>query len=642
MGMETDFQKVRALMAFSKMPRSLHSDVLADGTIAERFHIDVSRPTQLSDDNIIDSKVLFAAFRNAADGKPPTAIVNQAGVLLDAKLRIAPDGAGVIEIDTRGWRFAHSALLASDPTRRIAALDAALTQHTLCRRDAAELRDRVARSQYSDDDFGHALRVLASSPESFSAKLRATLAVRQVGEEDLLPEDVRLWEHLTAPIEGSPTLAIFTGNELASERIARIASDPVRAFETISLTCSAPDLVPKAMLRSLDTETVLHVVESALAFHDHFALVAAFEICADRVETDVRFVALGDQLLDRLVKDFAWLKNACGLFATVFVVATARLALHEVLRERPVYWRRLAAASLASLIVRTCGVGETEPKELMSWAIHTCGEEYFLSVYNDMAAEPQWRPEWADTRFMAADAFGRLHGAFLAVPAQASPATWRERIEAAKIRTDEDGLNLFITFPAVLQGERRTPRPTLEQLGEQIGGAYRELQTAPSVDKLLCLTPAIHAYGVPDGINGAVQKLVESIGNSHGDIDEEAVQPTLIMACHIAAMTNDPNLADTIADTAIELILREEEPSLVQQMFFRLVETGTANPDRDPARSALARRLEFVALRLPASEAIVEFFNLLRALRSVEPKMAPLLGRAVAAAKLAALRAKAA
>lgn len=640
--MVIDLEKVRALTAFRAMPRTLHSDVLAEGTIAARFHIDVSRPTQLTDECVIDSKMLFAVFRNVADGKPPISIIDQAGVALNATVRIDPDGTGVIDFGSRGWRFAHSALLASDPVRRLAALDAALMQHTLCQRDATELRDRVARPEYTDDDFSHALRVLASSPEAFSTRLRAKLAIRQVGEEDLLPEDIRLWDHLTAPVDQSATLADFIEKELAAERRARIANDPVKAFETISLTLSAPALVPKAMVAALDAETVFRMAESALRFDDHFALVGAFEICADWVEKDARFIALGDQLLDRLVKDLAWLKNACGLFAAVFIVATARLALHEVLRERPVYWRRLAATSLASLAVRACGVGELESKELMSWAIQMCGQEYLLSVYNEMTVEPQWRPEWADTRFMAADAFGRVYGAFLAVAGQASPPSWKERIEAAKGRADEDHLDLLMTFPAVLQGERRIPSPTLEQLGESISGAYRRLQTEPSIDNLLSLTPVIHAYGVPGGINGAVRKVVDGIRNRQTDGDEDVVQPTLILACHVAEMTNDVELADTIADTAAEAILREQEPGLVQHMFFRLLECAAANPDRKAALATLARRLELLALRLPMSEALVELFNLLRVLRTVEPMIAPLLGRAVALAKLAALRVTAA
>jgi hypothetical protein len=40
------------------------------------------------------------------------------------------------------------------------------------------------------------------------------------------------------------------------------------------------------------------------------------------------------------------------MFAAAFIIATAHLAMHDVLRRQPVYWRRLVAASHASLIVR--------------------------------------------------------------------------------------------------------------------------------------------------------------------------------------------------------------------------------------------------------------------------------------------------
>jgi hypothetical protein len=254
------------------------------------------------------------------------------------------------------------------------------------------------------------LRILASSPEYFCEKLRAKLRVRDANDEDLLPEDERLWDHLTAPIDQSATLAAFIDNELANERRGQVTRLPVKAIESISLTFSSPALVPKAMLAELDTETVLQVIQNMLEFDDHFALVSAFEVCADRVQSGARFAELGDRLLDRLVKDFSWLESSCRVFASVFIIATARLALHEALRRGPVYWRRLAASSLASLVVRTCGVSTVNSETVLSWAIQLYGQEYMLSIYSDMAIEPQWRPEWLDTRFLVADALGRLHG----------------------------------------------------------------------------------------------------------------------------------------------------------------------------------------------------------------------------------------
>lgn len=639
---EYDYPHLRAAIAFRKLSPELQSDVLGDGTIANRFAWPVSRPTHFSDKIVIRSESLFAAFRSAIDETPIPKIVDVNDTKMDATVRFEPDGTGVVEIGDKGWRFVHAALLSVDLGRRQATLEGALRKHTLAAHDIVELRNLVLNPQFSEDDFLQVVGLLRSSPESFSAKLRAKLAVGQVTADDLLPEDDRHWDHITAPRDRSTTLLDFIEGELDAERLARTLSDPVKAFETIALTFSAPALVPRAIIKSLDADCIFRIVENALRFDDHFALTGAFEICCDHVVTDSRFIALGDRLLDRLFEDMNRLKNACGMFAAAFIIATARLAIHDILRHQPVYWRRLAAASHASLIVRTCGVSDIGHKELISWATRSSGEEYLLSVFNDMAVEPQWRPEWADSRFMAADVFGRAYGAFLALPAHVAPESWRSRIGAAKAWADTDHLTLLMGFPAVLEGARRLQTPKASELGEPIVDAYHRLSDEPSVDNLLCLTPVIQAFGVPDGINNSVRGVVDKIRNGADGMDAEVVQAALMLATHIAVLTKDTDLADVIAETCVELALAIQEHMLPQQAFFRLVECAAANPNREVSLIALSKRIEFLAFMLPISEKMAGFATLIDLLGKLVPEIAPLLGRAVAAARLAVPRSAAA
>jgi hypothetical protein len=132
-------------------------------------------------------------------------------------------------------------------------------------------------------------------------------------------------------------------------------------------------------------------------------------------------------------------------------------------------------------------------------------------------------------------------------------------------------------------------------------------------------------------------KWSKACGNIQ-DPDNDLLNPTLALACHIAAQISDVDLANVIADLASEFLLREQEPGLLRQMFYRIVEAAAANDDSTAARTALAKRLEMLAFQLPISEAIVELVYLLKALRSVVPELAPLLARAIAAADLAAAR----
>src|SRR5882724_6335095 len=110
------------------------------------------------------------------------------------------------------------------------------------------------------------------------------------------------------------------------------------------------------------------MIEDVSDVQDNFTLEGAFEICAQQVKDDARFIPLGERLLDRLFADMEKLATACGIFASMFVIATAHLAEHEVLRTRPVFWRRLAAAAHASLVVRTCGTAGINHEELLAWA----------------------------------------------------------------------------------------------------------------------------------------------------------------------------------------------------------------------------------------------------------------------------------
>jgi hypothetical protein len=73
----------------------------------------------------------------------------------------------------------------------------------------------------------------------------------------------------------------------------------------------------------------------------------------------------------------------------------------------------------------------------------------------------------------------------------------------------------------------------------------------------------------------------------------------------------------------------------VQQLVYRLVECSSGDPDREKARTALTERLRALAFRQPASDGMGGLATMLEALQKVVPAIAPMLGAAVAAAKLA-------
>jgi hypothetical protein len=177
---DPDYQRHRVLFAYTELSTQVRSDVFSDGSIATRFALPMTRPLRLSDNLVISNETLFAAFRSAVDEKPMPAIIDENNTEIAAKVSIAADGTGIVEIDGRGWRFAHAALLSGDTDRRLVTLESALHRHTIAVRYAAELRALVAKLNYSDDDLVETVRVLSSSPDAFAGLLRDIIAKREM------------------------------------------------------------------------------------------------------------------------------------------------------------------------------------------------------------------------------------------------------------------------------------------------------------------------------------------------------------------------------------------------------------------------------------------------------------------------------
>ncbi len=89
-----NFPRLRALYAFTKLSRTLTSDVLAKSDLAERFDIAVNRPIELSPGTVIGQPELFSAFRQAMGGEVIAPLVDLDGKPVTAEVSI--DGQGTV------------------------------------------------------------------------------------------------------------------------------------------------------------------------------------------------------------------------------------------------------------------------------------------------------------------------------------------------------------------------------------------------------------------------------------------------------------------------------------------------------------------------------------------------------------------
>ena len=645
---EPDLARLRPLFVLEKLSQRLRSDVLADGSIISACNFTAKRPANLTDDIVVIRDELFAAFRDAPDAPVACQLHDPDGTPFDAAISLNEDGSGAVEIGSKKTRFPWVTLLSSDVDQRLARLDDLLDRYPLSDGDAASLRALVARPDYSDEDFLATATMLESSPESFTERLAEKLR-RQEGENriapiDVLPDDDRYWNHLVTQPDGSASLADYIGKELHAAWRAGLDTDPVRALHVSAITFAAPELVPRALLRDLSADYAAAAIEAVSKLEDPFSLVGAFEICTDRADQDQQFVALGEQLLDNLFGDMLSLTGACAFFGAIFVITTAHFATHETLQRRPVFWRRLAAAAHASLVVRVCGGRGVDPNQIISWAMRLFGDAYYLSVVSDFAVEPQWRPEWILPKILVADLFGRMAGAWRQLSHKAAPPSWKERVEKAYAWIVKEKIGPFAQYPSVLQGTRRVHRPTLAEFQSVPHGAdaFLALASDPTANTLLSISPFIEAFGFPKEATGDVEKVLASIRSAPPDEDDKITVLALSLLTHIAVLAENVALADSITEVCLERARRVETQGPIFEIACRLVECAAVIKDRAEAARTLAHRLEILAFIIPASEAADGFASTIEMLRRIQPELALQLGRAHALARLGSARTAAA
>ena len=431
----------------------------------------------------------------------------------------------------------------------------------------------------------------------------------------------------------------FVSHELGAERAARIGLDPAIALDVMSLTFGATEFVPLALIRNIDPDILLESLRRLLALPDPQALSGALDICADRAADDGRFIELGDAILGKLVSDPTRLRGELATFATAFIFASAHIAKHQQLRKQPVFWRRLAASAHASLVTRILGSQEDEDHPLLTWAMRLVGKTFYISVLNDADVEPRWKPDWISPNFLAADICGRLHQVIQRL-GEATPASWRTKIENAKDALVKDAHPFAHAYPSPLQG-RRVPLAEMPPSDAPAAKSFVEFAAQPTVENFLMFMQFAYAFGYPPAARDPVLKAIRTLRSEMASTPPELAEAALQLGAYIAAGNRDAELADAIGTVAIERLVATPDFNRLLVPAIVLVECAAATESRSDALVTLARRMENIVFVAPPA-ALPEGLDILRILQSVDDELSPLLARAIATAKVGLRRVAAA
>jgi hypothetical protein len=631
MSTEADISQVRTHFLLGRLPSQLRSDVLSDPEVAAAVG-GVNQPVNLSSDIVVSCEELLNTLRKIFDGEVCDHLTGLKGDRIDVEVSLETDGTGVITVGRTRWRFVHADLLARNPERRMAAFERVAATYTLTVAEEEAWRARLQSAALDDESFSVLTAAIDATPETFAGKLEEALDKRDVSPQDLLPNDISYWDRLVPNPGASATLTEYIATELDERRRVWLQRDVHAGLRRSALEFAAPGLVPNNLLDPFAGD--LSVALASLAdLSDHFALVGAFEICARRAAADARLVPVGTRLLDRLLSPIERLEARCAVFGAAFVIGTARLATHEELRRRPLFWRRLAAATQASLVARTAGVEGANSRKVLEWAIRVAGGPFLVSCLLDRAIEPCWRPEWISGSHLAADAVGRILNAWRGVDETERPDEWRPFAEVAEAWITNTGNILISMMPAVLEGGLQRGDVALERLPESFAQTVANFLREPTPAHAIALAPLVFIWGVPDDVATALRIAIES-GLRALPPDSKERQLIVGYGAHVAVERTDTALADTVAQACLETALYSTDRTLIRAALLTLIEcTGAYTPDRED--DLLAARLERLALWRRNPLLPGELGAIVPHLKHVRASLRTHLSRALAALQLA-------
>jgi hypothetical protein len=162
---------------------------------------------------------------------------------------------------------------------------------------------------------------------------------------------------------------------------------------------------------------------------------------------------------------------------------------------------------------------------------------------------------------------------------------------------------------------------------------YERLAQEPTVENFLPFIEVVYAFGFHPDARESILKVVQSLRREIATTRPDYAQAALDLAAFIAARTRDSELADVVAVVSVERLVATQDIDRLLPTVAVLLDCAAAVVDRKEALTTLAGRLENLAFVAPPAS-LPEALEIFRILQSLNKELAPLLGRAVATARI--------
>jgi len=543
-------QHILVEAALDLLPPQMRRSLLDDGSFLEQWDISTTVTVTLGRGGpSFERRQLYDGIRKAIrDQVTPVSVTASDDALWDIVVRPEAEGLA-FAIETEGKRFSimdHSAL-AQDSSVRIAWLDRAARKFNLEDSALQMWRTRLSGDPLSDEEFSKLAIDVELTPIGVYRNLEASFARMTADVATLVPQERRYYERLVGVLGSAPGAAEYVENE-AGAHIERLQQwDPVEGFLLSLLMCSVAAVSDHVRLDHLKSDELTKAYEQLAERGDPISQIAAVEIALAHLDDHPELAPFVERMVDAFIADDP--ESAGGRFAllsAIIVVVASELARRRTLQASPPFYRKQAAITQASLIVRAINDSQIDPESVTEWGKTSgLGHIFFLQGLIDLRLEPRWLPDFVSSDQLRAEFIGRTIN-----------AAERNRDKVASGPLGE----LLLGQDSKLARAVRWPMPMLPG---PLEGSLRPKQLMPD-DVLKAVTAALEAehletnsfaglvntalvFDVPEGQVGLAAAALRRVRYSVESGDDEGSVFGLIGGLAIvAAVSRGTELADEL------------------------------------------------------------------------------------------------
>ncbi|MEM5550673.1 hypothetical protein WNY63_08025 [Pseudoalteromonas neustonica] len=254
----------------------------------------------------------------------------------------------------------------------------------------------------------HVKTIIGTSPGVFCTNLNSSLMRRSsLRLDQLVPESLSYYQSLIGEIEHSNNIIEYFNMEGFEHVKYLIDLYGGKSVSNILSLNWNPNFSNEKVISLFDDDLLCSAYEHIKSNNCPFLNFSFSDVLLKIRRADNDSVNIISRIVDTLRNGDV--QKILSLLSFFFILTDAVLIRSKLFNCYPVFYRRLASLSHASLLYRCfCANGVEDDQELCDWIARNFGQDFYIGNLLDLRTDSRWLPDYAEQAQLRYELFGRL------------------------------------------------------------------------------------------------------------------------------------------------------------------------------------------------------------------------------------------